>query len=632
MKNFSAILLAVIIVAAQSASAASNKQSNKQPVNAAADKSPSWQMGDEWVESGQMIRYPASKYFTAVGMGKDDAAARKNAAIEIRRQISATVKSEQISKEFLLTTNNSSTDSSLFSARNRISVGGEITGAEIIATSVRGENYYAFAALEKEKFISFQRTKITELQNELKTINAQADKAITDKKIALAISFLNSAKEKILSIQSERLLLSAAAALTAKEDIPVSGADINGKLANLLNSIKIAVGGGDKQTVFAGEISTEPFSVIVTADGQPIENLSVSLFDDKNKKTATAFSDEKGTAYFFLDSRAPTLRGTYKYTAKIDLEGVKNLAGASFSYTVKIRDLPAQISISLSPELKKSAAAIETAAREMLSNHGILDDKCGCLKISIDISDSPKENIEGLSKQRTFVRSSVTAQITVSDDKGKQLSSGSVTNLGAANDRLGAVADGVKKIQLGAALTDIYEAVQKYEEAQNQKAAKFVQGEKKKVVVFPLIHSGFEGQWYSYSNFEALSAMLTTALVNTNAFIVLERQLLELSQTELKYGEKPSEPQEQSEQTSEAEEINQAKVMGADWAVVGTITRAQDLIEADVRIVDIKTSQIVASVSAKGKSVYDFRDVAQKLVAKLNLPESPDAIGSNCCK
>ncbi|MCL1945883.1 MAG: LPP20 family lipoprotein [Chitinivibrionia bacterium] len=631
MKKFSAILLATAIIAAQSVSAASNKQS----VNAATKPAPSRQMGDEWVESGQMIRYPVNKYFTAVGMGNDENSARRNATIEIRRQISTTVKSEQISKEFSITSNNASTDSSLFSARNRISVVGDITGVEILATSVRGENYYAFAILEKEKFISFQKTKITELQNELKTINAQADKAISDKKIALAISLLNSAKEKILAIQSERLLLSAATALTAKEEIPVSRADIDGKLANLLNSIKIVASGGDKQTVFAGEISTEPLSAKVTADGQAIENLSISLFDDKNKKTATAFSDENGSVYFFLDSKAPTLRGTYKYTAKVDLEGVKNSASASFSYTVKIRDLPAQISISLSNDLRKGAAAIESAAKEMLSSHGILNDDCGCFKVSVEISDNPKENIEGLSKQRTFVRSSVTAQISISDDKGKQIYSGSVTNLGAANDRLGAVADGVKKIQLGATMTNINEAVKNYEEAQSQKAAAFVQGEKKKIAVFPLIHSGFEGQWYSYSNFEALSAMLTTALVNTNAFIVLERQMLELSQSELKYSETKTnagETNEDGEQLTEAQEINQAKIMGAEWAVVGTLTRAQNLIEADVRIVDIKTSQIVASVSANGKNVYDFRDIAQKLVAKLNLPEAPNAIGSNCCK
>jgi uncharacterized ParB-like nuclease family protein len=196
MKKFSAILLATAIIAAQSVSAASNKQS----VNAATKPAPSRQMGDEWVESGQMIRYPVSKYFTAVGMGNDENSARRNATIEIRRQISQTVKSEQISKEFSITSNNASTDSSLFSAKSKISVVGDITGVEILATSVRGENYYAFAILEKEKFISFQRTKITELQNELKTINAQADKAISDKKVALAISLLNSAKEKILAI------------------------------------------------------------------------------------------------------------------------------------------------------------------------------------------------------------------------------------------------------------------------------------------------------------------------------------------------------------------------------------------------------------------------------------------------
>jgi len=403
---------------------------------------------DNWIESGQMIRFPTSKYFTAIGIGSSEKKASENAFVEIRKQISATIKSEQILSEFSLTTENSQKDTSILNMKSKISVVGDVTGVEIIATSKRENNFYAFAALEKEKFISLQKMKITELQNDLITTNNLANTAIKEQKIALAILLLNSAKEKISAIQNERLLLSAAAALTENERIPVSKAEIDGKLAQILNSIRI--------------VEIEPFSVKITANNLAVENLPVSLFDEKNKKIATKNSDVDGIINFVLGENVPTLRGTYKYTIKIDITGIhaQVLPVIQFSYSVKPLDLPAKISISVSPELKNGLLTIEKSANEMLSNHGILSDKNACIKISVLISDTPKETIDGVSASKNFVRSLVLAQILVTDKKGKQLYSTTTSNLGTGKDRNTAVGDGIRKIKLGTILSDIQSIVE----------------------------------------------------------------------------------------------------------------------------------------------------------------------------
>ena len=445
---------------------------------------------DDWVESGQMLRFPSNKYFTAVGVGNSEKIASENAVVEIRRQISAIIKSEQISQEFSLQTDGVQRDSSVFNVRNKISVFGDVAGVEIIAASTRKNNFYAFAALEKGKFISQQKMKISELQKELTQTYNSANKAISEKKTALAMSLLNAANEKIAEIRYERLLLSAAAVLTENEKLPVSKADVDTKIAELWHSIKISAVDGNKQVVFVGEIPAEPFVVKVSADDAPVENLPVALFDDKNKKIATAQSDNNGLAYLFLNEKSPSSKGIYKYNAKIDLSGApQNLATADFSYSVKARDvsISAKITVSVNKSTPKNdVQTIEQATREMLSQNGILDDKCGCIKIVVSVSDEQKDAIDGVSASRSFYRLDATAQISVEDKNGKQIYSGNVKQLGVGKDRVSAVADGLKKVQLGEIFGEIQEAVRNYESQEAQKQTKKLQNEKKKNVVLPL--------------------------------------------------------------------------------------------------------------------------------------------------
>ena len=401
---------------------------------------------DGWIDSGQMLRFPASRFFTAVGVGNSEVSARENAVVEVRRQISATIKSEQISKEFSMTTNNSAVDTSVLSIRNRISVVGDIAGVEIIATALRENRHFAFAALEKEKFTALQRMKIAELQSDLIRTNNLADKAIKENEIALAISHLNSANAKISAIQNERLLLSAAAVLTASEEIPVSRAEIDGKLAQIFNSIRMKADGD--------------FSVAVSANNKPVENLALALFDERNRKITSARTDKNGFAQFSLGTNAPTSRGTHNFTARIDLEQAQNLPVAEFSYIVKMKNLAAQISVSVSTELRSAASSIERAVKEMFANHGITNDKNAAAKISVSVSDLPAETIEGLSASRTFVRSNAVVLVSISGAESGKTFSASFENSGMGNNRAAAVSDGVRKIKFGADLSEIQNAVE----------------------------------------------------------------------------------------------------------------------------------------------------------------------------
>jgi hypothetical protein len=415
---------------------------------------------DEWVESGQMLRYPASRYFSAVGMGTSEVAARENAIVEVRRQISASIDSRTLSVETHTSVNNRTVTSSHLDQNTVMTIVGDIEGVQIIATATRQNNFFAFAALEKERFVSHQRMKINELRSDLTRTNTQANTALSAHNVALAVSLFNSMFDKISAMEVERTLLSAATALTANEEIPVSRAEINTKLTQLFSSIRITASGQNRQVSFIGEAPNEPFAVAITANGRAVENMQVSLFNENDRKVATASSDRDGIARLALTSNIPTTRGTYRFTARIDLEGAQNIAEVPFTLSARTRDISGLISFVFSPELRSGATTIQQAANEALSNHGILNDDCGCIKISVVISDVLGETIKGVSAARTFVRSTASMQISFTDKNGKQLYSTTVSQLGVANNRVAAVADGIKKMRMSDDLPGIQNALQ----------------------------------------------------------------------------------------------------------------------------------------------------------------------------
>ncbi|MCL2843935.1 MAG: LPP20 family lipoprotein [Chitinivibrionia bacterium] len=414
--------------------------------------------GHDWVETGQMLRYPSNRFFTAVGIGANEATARENAIVEVRRQISASIDSRTLLTEVQITENNRTTTTSQFDQTHIMAVAGNVEGVQIIATEAREGNFFAFAALEKERFISHQRMKITELRNALIEANKQAQNAEKDGNIALALQIYNSTFDKISAIEAERALLSAATTLNTADGVPISRSQISANIARLAASLRITAASEESQRVFIEDVAELEFTVLVKSDGNEAENIRVLFFDANERRVATALTNHEGLAHFMLGDSAPTARGTHRFTAKIDWNG-ETIGEARFSYTVQTRELSARISVSVSNDLRNGRAEIERAVLQMFSEHGITNSATSCARITATVSDTPGETVQGVSAARTFVRSTAEVLISVSDQRGTTVFSAGANQLGMANQRTGAVADGVRKMRLGANLSPMQEAI-----------------------------------------------------------------------------------------------------------------------------------------------------------------------------
>ena len=130
---------------------------------------------------------------------------------------------------------------------------------------------------------------------------------------------------------------------------------------------------------------------------------------------------------------------------------------------------------------------------------------------------------------------------------------------------------------------------------------------------------------------EGMRDMLTTALFNTNRFIVLERELLDEVLKEQDLGA--------SGRVKKGTEAKKGELYGADLLITGAVTEFQATqsggglatkiagialgggikrahVAIDIRIIDANTGQIVAATSVEGKAT----DVGGLIAGKIGLP------------
>ncbi|MDZ7260679.1 MAG: tetratricopeptide repeat protein, partial [candidate division KSB1 bacterium] len=108
---------------------------------------------------------------------------------------------------------------------------------------------------------------------------------------------------------------------------------------------------------------------------------------------------------------------------------------------------------------------------------------------------------------------------------------------------------------------------------------------------------------------EALSEMLTTALIQTNRFEVFERAQLARVLQEQALGQSGALDQETA--------VEVGKLIGVDAVVVGSISQLGTVMEADARLIEVETSRAVAAANGHVSSADQLRQLANQLAREL---------------
>lgn len=108
---------------------------------------------------------------------------------------------------------------------------------------------------------------------------------------------------------------------------------------------------------------------------------------------------------------------------------------------------------------------------------------------------------------------------------------------------------------------------------------------------------------------ETISEMLTTALINTNRFTVVERAQLGKVLQEQALG--------QSGAVESQTAVVVGQIMGLDAVVVGSLSQLASVYEADARILDVESGEAVAAANGTANSVDQLRAIASRLADQL---------------
>ncbi|HEX7510228.1 MAG TPA: LPP20 family lipoprotein, partial [Chitinivibrionales bacterium] len=314
--------------------------------------------GDQWVTTGRDIEYPNDFYFVGVGLSeRGPEAARQNAMVEVKKQITVKVNASMLDEQMSLSTGGRETSINRVESRSRLTTSGEVQGIEVVKTATQGKITYALAVLDKKNFVANCKAKIAELKGQLAKLVDGAKADIGAAKLGSALSKLSEAKKLIADILDERTLLSAAAEVTKAEELNYTLTDIAALYEQCISSIRITKVSGDNQVFAVGMVPADPFVVkVATADGAPVSMLPVAIMDG-SKRLVEKVTDDKGKAELLLGEKADMSVGSHSYTVSITLQvssdAKKYLTAQAqgFGYTVQSNPCFAKIDVEVSQSL-----------------------------------------------------------------------------------------------------------------------------------------------------------------------------------------------------------------------------------------------------------------------------------------
>lgn len=575
---------------------------------------------DQWVESGEMIRYRHDTHFSAVGHSAESMEAAKNSAVAaVRKQISVTVKATEINREFdMIDGAGSHKKSNSYQNRTRLAAGGDMQGTEIIETAKRPDGYYAFAALSKELFVKNGRAHIGELNKELKKHYKAAQKATVGSDVVTVLSEVGAARKVLSEIHTTRTLLTAATVLTDKDSPKYTKGDLDALYESVIASIEVKKSVGDKQEVLLGAVPAEPFIVNVSAHGQPVPFMPFVLKNSDGKEVMARSTNVSGDVVFFLGEDARTSKGkhTYKVVPAIKITGemksrTRELT-SRFSYTVIGDASFAKVSVKLPKDLEPGRETLEAGVTAMLAGYDIIADSCACQTVEVELSVDKGEYIGGVSESRTYQKSSVDAIISVMDRKGRKVYSITKSAQGTGSDLYKSAAKAVELLRIKEDIKDMKSHLT------GETAEPLEAPLKKKIVIFDFHNSSNISGWYETA--DGITAMITTGMINTGYFEVIERnQISEIIK----------------EKNFAGDDLDFAKLAGADYAVVGNASGNGSKIEIDARMVQISDGTVVGAASATGHRMSDLRRLSDQLIKELKIDGKPlksfAVSGGDCC-
>ncbi|OGJ94170.1 MAG: hypothetical protein A2487_07720 [Candidatus Raymondbacteria bacterium RifOxyC12_full_50_8] len=558
---------------------------------------------NDWITTGKHQGYPNALYFVGVGLSEKGAdAAKQSAMVEVKKQISVKVNASTFDEMTSFSINGAEKTTSKSASRAQLTTSGDIQGIQVVETAQQGKIYYALAVLDKNNFVSNTKARIQELKKDLATQMNGAKADIGAGKIGQGMKKLSAAKRDIADIMEQRTLLSAAAEVTAAEQIDVSVNDIAALYEKCVASIKVEKAAGDNQELTVGMVPEAPFMITVSAESVPVAGTLVELKDEAKKTVMEKYTDESGSASFSLGENVNSAVGSHKYITCVRLpvnETLRKvLAATDQTFTYKVNSNPcwAKITVKVAPELRADQIDLTDKAIKLLGKYDVQMDTASENTIEVSLSAKETGNVQGLSEARTFVKSDVTMGFALIQD-GKSIVSFEKIGKGTGSTLGKSVSQGIGNVGIKSDIKLILDKI----------CGAGADTPKRTIAVFPFKNMSAYTDWYNLA--ESVSDMIITKLINSRKFDVVERSQINKIMEEKTLG--------QSGIVEQSEALQIAQLAGAELILIGSASVVAGKIEVDARIIDSGKGTALCAMSASGFDITNLRPLADNLVGQV---------------
>jgi hypothetical protein len=265
-----------------------------------------------WAVTHKHPDYPTDEFILGVGYGtgeKPEETAKRLAQSDIGTQVRVKVQTEIKNVQQTYELNQSQETYADFKIKSTSIVDEQLTGAEIVETSVdpSTNTTYALAALNKSKFAGTIAAELTAGWNQAAELRDAAVVFLTHGKLNEAIQNLVEARTIVTNLLPKQALHDAVARTPFFGQPSLGPSALTSSVRDALAKVRILKKSGDKQRGKIGEKFPEPFVVQVTlvADEKPVPaaGVAVSFLNASGESVGEVITDAEGVATFSVQVR-----------------------------------------------------------------------------------------------------------------------------------------------------------------------------------------------------------------------------------------------------------------------------------------------------------------------------------------
>lgn len=381
------------------------------------------QTAPDWYNSGSLPDYNKEMYLTGVGAGSAPDVATNNASNDIAEQIRVNVKSTTESVQKEVVEDGSSSFSEMFQSAVTSSVNETISGIEIVKQQKSGGTHYAFASLDKSKYLNSLREKLQKQENSINSLVNEARQFSEKGQIVATIDNFSSAMEQIPKFYADKSLYDALSESPYQQKQQFGVSKIESELRDLLSNIEIQITSGNRQKAQAGEPLPEPisFKLQYRYRGEEVALSGVTI-KASYKDGATidrVTTDQQGEASILAETVPPN-RGS---RGEIMVEPViPNLpygftnytqtAGTSAQYEVSDQ-MPLMMTVDIRDKDKNPLRRVNDKVIRSLERMGHTITESAPLKLEGTVEVIEAKEVETMGKTQTLVRAELSTQMMV---------------------------------------------------------------------------------------------------------------------------------------------------------------------------------------------------------------------------